>query len=239
MADDHGRVIDVRKPKRQGWHNRAKTSCPRGHPYSPENTRLSKSGSRTCRTCERERSYQPRYGKFAAGWRDQECPICGAKWFVNASIHVRKIHGQRLPGLVSDALLGNRRILLAELNHFSADPKAIQRRHRRWIDAIVDEQAAGGAYIKRLAKRWRVPYRTASGRVDQMTERALVSRTRKPTDPRRSPRDERSTCKRGHAWADNAYLNKRGIRVCRACLRELHRLRQEKLGRIVRSRYPT
>lgn len=34
-------------------HNRAKTHCPSGHEYSEENTRLSKSGYRKCKTCHR------------------------------------------------------------------------------------------------------------------------------------------------------------------------------------------
>ena len=31
--------------------NRAKTHCPSGHPYSPENTRLERRGSRRCKKC--------------------------------------------------------------------------------------------------------------------------------------------------------------------------------------------
>lgn len=34
---------------------RAKTHCPYGHRYSPENTRVGSNGSRNCRTCERDR----------------------------------------------------------------------------------------------------------------------------------------------------------------------------------------
>lgn len=39
---------------------RAKTECPKGHPYSPENTYVTKSGARSCRECaraQRLRSY--------------------------------------------------------------------------------------------------------------------------------------------------------------------------------------
>jgi len=36
--------------------NAAKTHCPRGHEYTPQNTLLLKSGSRVCRACFRERS---------------------------------------------------------------------------------------------------------------------------------------------------------------------------------------
>ena len=33
--------------------NRSVTHCPKGHEYSPENTRRNKKGHRTCRTCQR------------------------------------------------------------------------------------------------------------------------------------------------------------------------------------------
>src|SRR5690606_12624439 len=33
--------------------NAEKTHCPHGHPYTPENTRIEKSGRRRCRECER------------------------------------------------------------------------------------------------------------------------------------------------------------------------------------------
>ena len=38
-----------------GSANRRKTHCPQGHPYSDENTYVSKAGSRHCRACTRER----------------------------------------------------------------------------------------------------------------------------------------------------------------------------------------
>ncbi|MGH9057170.1 MAG: hypothetical protein ACRDYY_15105 [Acidimicrobiales bacterium] len=34
-----------------GGHERAKTHCPAGHPYSAENTYVAPSGKRMCRTC--------------------------------------------------------------------------------------------------------------------------------------------------------------------------------------------
>ncbi len=33
--------------------NDAITECPRGHPYTPENTRRDRKGSRNCRTCDK------------------------------------------------------------------------------------------------------------------------------------------------------------------------------------------
>lgn len=38
-----------REPKRN--HQRAKTHCPKGHPYDEANTRLNSRGHRTCRAC--------------------------------------------------------------------------------------------------------------------------------------------------------------------------------------------
>src|SRR3972149_72726 len=42
----------------QGGYNRIKTHCPKGHPYSPENTYINQNGkykSRNCLICQREK----------------------------------------------------------------------------------------------------------------------------------------------------------------------------------------
>lgn len=36
-----------------GWVNRTKTHCPKGHPYSPDNTFVYADGRRACRECQR------------------------------------------------------------------------------------------------------------------------------------------------------------------------------------------
>lgn len=41
---------------RQGHQNRAKTHCPRGHPYDEANTYRNPSGRRLCRQCARDRA---------------------------------------------------------------------------------------------------------------------------------------------------------------------------------------
>lgn len=41
------------KPSRRGEFERSKTHCKQGHPYSPENTRVTKQGFRQCRECSR------------------------------------------------------------------------------------------------------------------------------------------------------------------------------------------
>jgi hypothetical protein len=39
----------------QGAYLRARTHCPRRHPYDENNTRLDRNGRRHCRTCDQER----------------------------------------------------------------------------------------------------------------------------------------------------------------------------------------
>jgi hypothetical protein len=41
-------------------YNAIKTHCPRDHEYTPENTRIDKKGSRSCKTCHRERNQRAR-----------------------------------------------------------------------------------------------------------------------------------------------------------------------------------
>ncbi|MFE4834445.1 HNH endonuclease [Arthrobacter sp. NPDC056691] len=50
-----------------GSANRNKTHCPRRHPYNVENTYVSKSGSRHCRVCIRERLRKYRHDPAFAG----------------------------------------------------------------------------------------------------------------------------------------------------------------------------
>ena len=45
----------VRRGRHTGNGNQYKTHCPRGHEYSESNTYVYRSGSRGCRTCNRER----------------------------------------------------------------------------------------------------------------------------------------------------------------------------------------
>lgn len=40
---------------RQDHYERSRTECPKGHPYSDENTRIDKTGARHCRECDRLR----------------------------------------------------------------------------------------------------------------------------------------------------------------------------------------
>lgn len=47
-------IDNVMRGKSAAALNFAKTHCHRGHPFSPENTYISKEGGRSCRTCARE-----------------------------------------------------------------------------------------------------------------------------------------------------------------------------------------
>lgn len=44
-----------------GRRQSAKTSCPQGHGYTPDNTRVTPRGSRICRTCHRESARRKNY----------------------------------------------------------------------------------------------------------------------------------------------------------------------------------
>ncbi|MGY5127353.1 HNH endonuclease signature motif containing protein [Streptomyces nigrescens] len=60
---DHLEVVTLAENTRRGFSvstwNRLKTHCPKGHPYSAENTYIHPKGSRICRQCARERDRQP------------------------------------------------------------------------------------------------------------------------------------------------------------------------------------
>ena len=58
--------------------NARKTECVSGHPFSAENTYVTKTGARHCRTCRRERTQR---------WYDQQG---GAEWHRNYHQTVRK-----------------------------------------------------------------------------------------------------------------------------------------------------
>jgi hypothetical protein len=53
---------------KSGWHNAAKTHCPRGHPYSLENTYIQHGGGRRCRTCMKD---QGKAARSAPGARER------------------------------------------------------------------------------------------------------------------------------------------------------------------------
>lgn len=61
---------------RQQHYERAKTHCPQGHEYSPENTRLTARGKRVCRECDRKRKREI-YARNVAGEEKGEAPACG------------------------------------------------------------------------------------------------------------------------------------------------------------------
>lgn len=52
-------------------------ACPQGHPYTPENTRWTASGSPTCRTCDAERRAAARGDGFGVKQSVSPCVVCG------------------------------------------------------------------------------------------------------------------------------------------------------------------
>jgi hypothetical protein len=49
---DHLEPVTGRENTQRGLRGRMVTACVRGHPYTPENTRWKKNGTRQCRACE-------------------------------------------------------------------------------------------------------------------------------------------------------------------------------------------
>lgn len=53
-------VVNNRRSFSWAGQNHRKTHCPQGHEYTPENTYLSRTNERHCRTCDRERTRERR-----------------------------------------------------------------------------------------------------------------------------------------------------------------------------------
>lgn len=51
---DSHKANEQDKVRNGGHHQLNKTECPRGHAYTPENTKVGKNGGRWCRQCHRE-----------------------------------------------------------------------------------------------------------------------------------------------------------------------------------------
>ena len=66
---DHLRLLTPEMNKRlgdfrgNGARQKAKTHCPYGHAYTPENTAVGHRGDRKCRACDRERARERRAAK--------------------------------------------------------------------------------------------------------------------------------------------------------------------------------
>ena len=56
------RSENLKRGIKRGEHNRAKTHCPQGHPFSGNNLYIHPSGRRCCRRCAADRSYARRHG---------------------------------------------------------------------------------------------------------------------------------------------------------------------------------
>lgn len=70
----HLEPVDHLTNVRRGQGNGRKTHCPRGHLYSPENTRIDRRGCRLCKECQRihgRASYRRRRGRSDASRLDR------------------------------------------------------------------------------------------------------------------------------------------------------------------------
>lgn len=57
-------IACIAGPRAAGQKQRAKTHCPKGHPYSGDNVHVTPRGSRDCRSCDRDRSTVRRHLRF-------------------------------------------------------------------------------------------------------------------------------------------------------------------------------
>jgi hypothetical protein len=148
---------------------------------------------------------------------------------VNASIHVKKVHGIKQRGLSSEAFRENRKIINAETRQLEVRPKKhTDIYYARWTKAANEEIAAGGFYVKRLAKRWRLTRQGASSRLMRLEERGLIQRPRPGNRSRRIESDRRSHCRHGHLLTDETYVLVRGVHRCRVCIKEQARAAYER-----------
>lgn len=210
----------AKTPGGSGWRLYL-THCPYGHPYDEANTRYTARGSRQCRACMKERSSKITAAKYyVKGYRDQECPICGLRWFVDATSHVRQKHGQRILGLKSEDSRYTSAALLTDINNFDCDPAAVRRRRRRWAKTIQREVAKGGDYRQRLARLWRISVKSGvENRIQAAIKEGFFEL---PDHPPLA-----TSCRKGHPRnEENAYLKSDGKYQCRICRREARRLRK-------------
>lgn len=205
-----------------GKPRRVITHCPQGHAYDEMNTYTAPDGRRSCHACRKiqARASTQKRRTYVQGWRDQKCPICGDGWFVNAGVHVQKVHGATLRGLVSASFSYNARTFSEEHQFGGEGPKKARKDYwKRWASAALEEIAIGGYYVERLAKRWRLTRQGASSRLMRLEERGLIQRPRPRNRSLRSEKDPRTRCLHGHKLTQENTYERDGIRRCRICLK--------------------
>lgn len=63
-------VTHVENLRRSPIHVGSRSECPAGHPYSAENTKITKAGERVCRTCRLKRQRSPEQRAKQAAYRE-------------------------------------------------------------------------------------------------------------------------------------------------------------------------
>ena len=72
-------VTGSENTKRQDHANRRKTTCPKGHEYTEDNTRITPAGKRVCKTCDkiRKQSNELSFMRSASSLEEEETPHAG------------------------------------------------------------------------------------------------------------------------------------------------------------------
>lgn len=100
-----------------------RTHCPKGHPYSEENTYVTKNNKRQCRTCTRERKYIIEYGITIQDYNRMfalqggRCAICYTE--VNLELYNKKhldIDHNHITGKVRELLCNQCNVGIARFN---------------------------------------------------------------------------------------------------------------------------
>jgi hypothetical protein len=92
----HGRQVDDTYPV--GPKNGDKTTCPKGHPYDTDNTRIKPDGSRGCKKCHVDAQRRLMYDLDVADWlrmleeQDGKCAICQTEFTPTVKAHTDHDH---------------------------------------------------------------------------------------------------------------------------------------------------
>lgn len=196
--------------------NAAKTECPRGHPYSPDNTYVHPDDRRTCRTCSRAR------------WKRQAQEI--QKVDAARAGKTIVVNGRTVPYWATAR--AQRRLFAA-----------IDKTDDCW-NWTGSRTASGYGRLKvagKMRRAHRLTYELLVGPIPEGLVLDHLCRNRLCVRPTHlEPVTERENILRGEGWAalnarkthcerghelspDNTYVDPRGGRICRTCSHEIKR----------------